>query len=145
MLRVLGAVLLFGVVSVGCGSADETSRTTGDRDSRRPTRPAPGSAPAESVPAEPDAAPAQARLFDLKVRGGAVAGGPRSFSVSRGDTVTLSISSDVNDEVHVHGIDRTLDLQAGRTVKLTFETPEQGSFEIEMHDAGIALGTLRVQ
>ena len=48
------------------------------------------------------------------------------------------------DHVHVHGFDRLKDIAAGQTVTFSFPADITGIFEVELEDAGILLGNLRV-
>ncbi|MCW2928092.1 MAG: exo-alpha-sialidase [Thermoleophilia bacterium] len=83
--------------------------------------------------------------FDVAIKDGAVTGGPQVFKVEKGDSVRISISSDAADEVHVHGVDVSRDIPADGTATVTFEADTQGSFEVELHEAGTLLGTLEVR
>jgi heme/copper-type cytochrome/quinol oxidase subunit 2 len=65
--------------------------------------------------------------------------------VPAGEQVTLAITSDVADEVHVHGYDLTAALTRGQPTELTFAATIPGVFEVELHDAGTVLLTLQVQ
>ena len=66
------------------------------------------------------------------------------LSVRAGDSVTLVLNSEIDDELHVHGYDLTADLQAGQTTELTFDATIPGVFEVELHDAGTVLLSLQV-
>ena len=65
--------------------------------------------------------------------------------VPAGEQVTLVITADVADEVHVHGYDLTAELAPGTPAELTFDATLPGVFEVELHDAGTVLLTLQVQ
>ncbi len=73
---------------------------------------------------------------------GAVVGGPATIEAATGDVVTLVVSADVDDEVHVHGADATTAVVAGETVEVTFTADIPGQFEIELEDLGQLLATL---
>jgi heme/copper-type cytochrome/quinol oxidase subunit 2 len=64
--------------------------------------------------------------------------------VTVGETVTLAVSSDAADEVHVHGYDVTAKVAAGRPATLTFPADVPGVFEVELHEAGTMLLSLQV-
>jgi len=59
--------------------------------------------------------------------------------------VRLVVTSDVRDEVHVHGVDEYVPLTPGRTSTHDFVARVPGTFEIELHDSGALLLTLQVQ
>jgi hypothetical protein len=65
--------------------------------------------------------------------------------VALGSTVTLRVSSDVADEVHLHGYDRSVDVEAGGTATLTLEATLSGVYEAELESRGVQLVQLQVQ
>ena len=67
------------------------------------------------------------------------------MAVPVGKNVTLSVTSDVPDEVHVHGYDLVAALAPGTPAEITFDATVPGVFEVELHDAGTVLLTLQVQ
>ena len=83
------------------------------------------------------------QLIEVRVTGGRVEGGGRT-TVSLGDTVTVRVTSDVADHVHVHGYDILRDVGAGETVDLTFDATIPGVFEVELEDARIQLLELQI-
>ena len=64
--------------------------------------------------------------------------------VASGEQVTLVVTSDVADEIHVHGYDLTTAIAPSRPAELTFEATVPGVFEVELHEAGTVLLTLQV-
>ncbi len=70
--------------------------------------------------------------FDIVIEGSTVTGGGR-ISVPLGETVTLRFTSDMADEIHIHGYDLTLDLEPGVTAEISFLTEIPGIIEIETH------------
>lgn len=50
-----------------------------------------------------------------------------------GDTITFVITSDHDDEVHIHGIDVEIEVTAGETVTKQVTLEKSGSFEVESH------------
>ena len=57
----------------------------------------------------------------------------RRYEVSFGDTVEVRVTSDVAEEVHLHGYDLYLQLEPGAEVTLTFEADLPGVWEAELH------------
>ena len=88
---------------------------------------------------------ALARRLEVTLADGRVSGDPGRVPVDAGEQVTLAITSDVADEVHVHGYDVTADLVPGQPAELTFPATIPGVFEVELHEAGTVLLTLQVQ
>jgi FtsP/CotA-like multicopper oxidase with cupredoxin domain len=101
--------------------ADTGSTTTGERTD---TQPAPKPKP---------------EIARIRIRGGAVAGGPSRIEVTNGETVRIVVSADAPDEIHLHGYDITRNAAPGRPARFGFRADNEGIFEIESHvatDAG---------
>ncbi len=136
---VAALVVLVAGFFVARGAADEdtaptpatTTRETGGEPHRN-------AAPRATPPAPP-------RVERLRLRDGAPAGEVRTLRYDDGDTVRLRFSSDVADEVHVHGVDRYVQVPAGGTASTRFRTPGQGIFEIESHTSGELIARLEVR
>jgi len=60
-----------------------------------------------------------------------------------GEEVVLRISSDVAEEIHVHGYDVYADVPAGGSVDIPLTLTLPGSYEVELHRAGRPLLQLR--
>lgn len=86
---------------------------------------------------------AEGTVIEVSVADGEVTGGGR-YEAGVGETVTLRVTSDVADHVHLHGYDVFQDVAAGATAELTFEADIPGVFEVELEDSGIQLVELEV-
>ena len=69
----------------------------------------------------------------------------RRVKLSVGDTVRMRVTADVADEVHVHGVDKSVGLEPGTPTVVRFTVTEPGVFEVELEDAGLALVQLEVR
>lgn len=87
----------------------------------------------------------QAQTFDLVVEQGQLVSGPTVVSLRRGDRIVLRITSDHDDDLHLHGYDLHLSLKAGVPATLEFTADKSGRFEYELHHANLELGALEVQ
>ncbi len=92
--------------------------------------------------AEPKPLP---KLFVLAVKDGKLLGGNSVISVAQGTPITMRITSDHQDELHLHGYDLTLALPAAEPAELSFVADRSGRFEFELHHAQLDLGALEVQ
>lgn len=99
--------------------------------------------PSAAAPTEP-AAPVP-QVVELTVKNKALASGPAVLSVLEGTPVTLRITVDHHDELHLHGYDLTLKLPSGQAGELSFVADRSGRFEYELHHAHVVLGVLEVQ
>jgi len=103
----------------------QTETTTGT--SRAPTSTL---ATTTTTPTATEADPGGVTI-DLTITDGAVEGGVRREVVRIGDTVTLGVSGNTSDEVHIHGYDLHMDLDEGQG-ELTFEASIPGVLEVEL-------------
>ncbi|WP_436792718.1 hypothetical protein [Actinospongicola halichondriae] len=87
--------------------------------------------------------PDDASVIEVTVDGGEVAGGGRT-KVALGDPVTIRVTSDVADHIHLHGYDVMVDVAAGETVDLTFDATIPGVFEVELEESGLQLLELEI-
>lgn len=81
---------------------------------------------------------------EVAFAGGAVTGGATRYAVPLGTTVELVVASDVADEIHLHGYDRTAFVTAGATATLRFVADVPGVFEVELEQRGTPLAQLQV-
>ncbi|MFJ7129873.1 hypothetical protein [Streptomyces sp. NPDC098101] len=103
----------------------------------------PSSRPAESTaPAEPAGAE---RTVTLTITGKTVQPPPSRIELKKGERLTLRVTSDRDDTLHVHGYDRELPLAAGTPAALTLTVDRTGLFEVETHDSGLVLTQLVVR
>lgn len=101
-----------------------------------------GSSDAGSAdPREPASTPTQIRIT---VSGSKVTPEPGTVAVKAGRTVELTVTSDKDDEVHVHGIDKELEVKAGVAGTLSFTATPTGVYEVETHKSGTLLFKLQV-
>jgi heme/copper-type cytochrome/quinol oxidase subunit 2 len=68
----------------------------------------------------------------------------RRVTIERGQRVTLIVSSDVADEVHVHGYDLMADVAPGSPARISFEASVPGRFDVELESRAIQIAELRV-
>jgi hypothetical protein len=127
-------------VLTGCAgtapSDDGAPSTAGAPSSSAPaTSPGPSSA-TPSAPA--------GRVLDVRVSGGQVTGDTGRVPVAAGEQVALTVTSDVPDELHVHGYDLGAELAPGTPATMRFLADIPGVFEVELHGTGTVLLSLQV-
>ena len=129
-------VLVLGVLT-GCASGETVAdeQPTPSATSRKSTSPAEKSSP----PAE------DVVEVSVSVRDGKVSPPPRRVEVQQGATVSITVTLDVDDVVHVHGSDIEEPVEAGRPATIELVAGDQGVFEVETHDGGLALLQLEVR
>ena len=70
---------------------------------------------------------------------------PSELKVHQNDMVTISITSDTDGEVHLHGYDHAFDCKAGQLTTYLFRADKSGTFDIEWESTGAHLGDLVVE
>jgi FtsP/CotA-like multicopper oxidase with cupredoxin domain len=121
--------------------AAESSRAATTSSSSSPST----SAPESSATSSPTGAPGNGTQISISLTGGEASGqvGGR-VSVGLGDPVTITVTSDTPDEIHVHGYDLTAPIGPGTSGTLTFDATIPGVFEVELHESGRLLLSLQV-
>ena len=71
-------------------------------------------------------------------------GSIRRVTIEQGQRVTLIVSADVVDEVHVHGYDLMADVAPGSPARISFEASVPGRFEVELESRALQIAELRV-
>jgi hypothetical protein len=82
--------------------------------------------------------------FDFVVRNGERVAGPVSMQAREGDDVSIKVTSDRADELHLHGYDLHVQVKPNEPVALFLKATHSGRFEAELHQSGITLGALEV-
>ena len=136
--RPLSSRLLLCVVLAGGLAACSTGSD------RATTAPAPTS-PVQDA-SEPAAAPPSpaAQLIEVTYAGGKITGVEPRVPVRLGEQVLLRVTSDVPEQIHVHGYDVVFDLTPGQPAEATFTADAPGAYEVELHKARRPLFQLRV-
>jgi hypothetical protein len=127
-------VILFVVLAGGDDEKDSTTATTTQAQTREATTGEQGvtlDLPAETV-------------TRIVLRDGKPVGGVKRLEFDSGDRVRFAVRSDVADEVHVHGYDKSQEVPAGGTVRFNFPADIEGVFEVELEGRKEELAELRV-
>ncbi|RZT78845.1 hypothetical protein EV382_2038 [Micromonospora violae] len=145
----LTAAALAALLLAGCGQDDDPSVAT---PSTAPTSAAPPSAtaPTPTATGTPSAtATATATPVDREIT---VTIAKRKIdpptgrvTVSKGQLIRITVTSDVPDELHVHGYDLGARLPAGTPGSVEFRADKTGLFEVETHDTELVLFQLVVR
>jgi hypothetical protein len=88
-------------------------------------------------------APAPAPMT-IVLRNAKPVGGVQRLEYKQGQRVRFSVSSDVADEIHVHGYDHMKDVAASGSVSFDFPAKLEGVFEVELEGRQEQIAELRV-
>src|SRR2546427_3401143 len=81
----------------------------------------------------------------IVVKNGKPVGGVKKINVNKGDPVRFTVTSDVADEIHVHGYDFHKDVKKGGSVSFDFPAKIDGRFLIELESRSEQIASLEVQ
>jgi hypothetical protein len=128
----IAALVALVVAASGCGdgSSNATQSTT-------------TSIPAGTTSTTTDAS--RPTTIRIAVVGGVPAGGIVRATVHQGDRVVLVVTSDVADEIHLHGYDLKTEVAAGGSARLAFTARIPGRFEVELESRSTQIADLTVE
>ena len=132
-MRLFALAMIVGVVmvaSAGCGSGEEPV-TAPWPSTEHETLANPGASEAEPTP--------RVERVVVAVTAGKVDGPSEPVRVPVGGEVELVVTSDVADGVHVHGIDKFMEVEAGKAASLRFTAPAPGRYEVELERSKLGL------
>ncbi len=133
------AALIAVVAFVALRPEDEASNIA----DRRATAGTARTTDAEKPSQRPEAKAAPA-YSTIRLRGGEPVGEPQEISLEQGDMARIEVRSDQPGELHIHGYDKYLDLEAGKPARTRFKADLEGIFEVENHDTAAQIAELRV-
>jgi hypothetical protein len=145
----IALALLLCAVPVACGD-DDTPSSTGTTivvttaDIGTPTTAGNGGSAVTTAPADTTTTAATGTVIEVTVSGDDVQGGGRK-QVKKDEPVTIRVTSDEADEIHVHGYDLKAELEAGVPGEITFTPNAAGVFEVELEEQGLQLLELEVR
>jgi len=136
----LSPVLVLLVSLAGCGGSSAVSSP-----SPVPTSPstATPSAAATSVASGVASDPAD-QTISVTVAGGKVTGAIERVEVRLGSRLRITVTSDVADEIHVHGYDLSQQISPGAAASIEFVADKPGEREVELEKAQLTLARLIV-
>jgi len=70
--------------------------------------------------------------------------GVAELSYNQGERVRFKVSSDVADEVHLHGYDISKEVDAGGSVTFDFPADLEGIFELELEQRAVPIAEMTV-
>ena len=146
------AALALALSVTACGGSGEppssTSSTPSAASSSSSTTSGPPSAttPAKTPTTPPPAKDTPAgRTVAITVTGKKVSPAPRTVDLEVGETLTLVVTSDRDDEIHAHGFEVEGRLRAGQPSTITVTGSRPGLYEVETHEPPLRLLMIAVR
>ncbi|MEU8223992.1 cupredoxin domain-containing protein [Kribbella sp. NPDC048915] len=81
---------------------------------------------------------------DITVANGKVNPSGATIKVKAGQSVLVKAVSDADEELHIHGYDKELELTPGKPASVKFTANMKGTFEVETHHSGKLVAKLVV-
>jgi FtsP/CotA-like multicopper oxidase with cupredoxin domain len=125
------AVAVAAFVIAQPGDDDDSKQSSNTTQTQEPT----GTGTETDTTAEQPAEPAEPPVTRINVKGGVIDGDVKSIEVAKGDTVRIVVTSDVEDEIHLHGYDIEKEAGPGKPARFKFKATLEGAFELESHAA----------
>ena len=136
----VAASTLASIAMVGCGSNDSESAST-DTTATETTTTTATTTTTTTTTTEVEK-PTEVKVV---VVDGAPQGGIVRATVNKDDQVVLVVTSDVADEIHLHGYDKAKDVAAGGTIRIPFKATIPGRFEAELEGRGVQIAEISVE
>ncbi|MEO6142376.1 MAG: hypothetical protein ABIP19_00195 [Dermatophilaceae bacterium] len=115
----------------GPTTASATSTATGQATTPSPTN-----------PSSPTSA---GRRIDITVTGKQVSPKPATVNIAVGETLTIAVTSDHDDELHAHAFDIERGVKAGQPLEVTIKGARPGVYEVELHEPELRLFQVAVR
>jgi plastocyanin len=130
------ATTLFAVTLLLAGCGGSSSGET----------PPPAAATTDAPAAEPPADADAGVVVDVEIKDGQVTPQGERVEARVGQPITLTITSDVDEEIHVHSDpDHTWQVAAGESITESFTVDTPGQVAVEGHDLGVTIVQLVVR
>jgi hypothetical protein len=136
-IAVIAGVIVIAVVAFIILKPSDSNDSSNSSSTTAATTPSGGSSTASQKPAPPP-------IENVRVQGGKPVGGIQDLTFAKGDTVQFKVTSDVSDEVHVHGYDFHKDVAPGKPVTFKFPGKIDGEFVVELESRGEQIASLKV-
>jgi plastocyanin len=83
--------------------------------------------------------PAAGKRIEITVKGKQVTPAPTTVDIAVGETLTVAVTSDHDDQLHAHGFEVEKDVRAGQRLEITVKGAQTGVFEFELHHPALRL------
>ena len=140
--------LAVAVLIAGCSAAPAApTQTAGQTPSQSVTTASATPAPSASgTLTTPSTAPTPSvRTITIVLKNGKVSPNGDRVDLDKGEPFVLDITSDRDDEVHVHGFDIEIEVEAGDHVQVPMTADRTGRFEVESHHPEMLIVTLQIR
>jgi hypothetical protein len=96
--------------------------------------------PSNSVSRQP-----KLKTFNYVIKNGRITAGADVISLKQNDQVKIKVTSDAVDELHLHGYNKEVALEANKPNSIEFNASLTGRFELELHKANKLIAVVEVR
>jgi hypothetical protein len=95
----------------------------------------PSSAPSTATTTAPSTARAtpSGKRIAITVKGKRITPTPGTVNLAVGESLTITVTSDHDDQLHAHGFEVEKTIKAGQPMEFTVKGAQTGVFEVELH------------
>jgi plastocyanin len=128
-MKIVTTVLAAVLVLAGCGGSSDDESASGEPTGAAST----SAAPSPSASASPTAAEDGTRV-QITIEDGTVTPRGERVEVKKGQKITLVVTSDADEEIHVHSDpEHTYQVKAGGPIEESFTLDTPGQVAVEAH------------
>lgn len=138
LLPALGMLVL-----AGCGGDSDAGSSPSTTPSTAPTTIPTAVVTPTTTPTDSPSTTADVTI-NVTVANGKVNPSGANIKVKAGQTVLVTAVSDTDEELHIHGYDKELELTPGKPASVKFTADMKGTFEVETHKSGKLVAKLIV-
>ena len=139
-LTTAAAVAATALALAACSGGAPTPAATSSTSSTSSTSPT-----SSSTSSAPSSTTASGRTIAITVTGSQVTPAPTQVDLPVGQTLTLVITSDHDDQLHAHGFEIEEDIKAGVPATIALTGKDPGVYEVELHHPALTLLTVAVR
>ena len=139
-LTTAAAVAATALALTACSGGAPTPAATSSTSSTSSTSPT-----SSSTSSAPSSTTASGRTIAITVTGSQVTPAPTQVDLPVGQTLTLVITSDHDDQLHAHGFEIEEDIKAGVPATIALTGKDPGVYEVELHHPALTLLTVAVR
>ena len=137
-----GLALTLALSACGGEDAAAPGTSTSSSPASSSSSVSPSSSPSSSSSSSPAA---QGRGLNITITGKKVTPAPGTVDLAVGEKLTLVVTSDHDDQLHVHGFDVEEELRAGVPTTVTVTGKDPGVYEVETHEPALRLLKIAVR
>ncbi|NRQ48382.1 hypothetical protein [Aeromicrobium stalagmiti] len=141
-MKTAAALLAAALLLSACGGSSDDGASADPTAASAPT----SVEPTSSEPSSAEPSETSGTVVGIVIAGGKVVPQGKRVEAKVGADITLTIRSDVDEEIHVHSDpEHTYEVAAGETVTETFTVDTPGQVAVEAHELGVTIVQLVVR